>query len=118
MLYNGNKPWNVPLNIRDLIDGGIIPERYLLRGGYYLLDENRVPEPRLSELHNLASAVIYYECHRRTDDMKSTLTQMMKLLEKEDFSEIRQVLLWAFRLTGKKFNEEDINKLRSLQEGP
>ena len=117
VLYNGQTPWRVPLNIGEVIDGGIIPERYLLQGNYYLLDENRVTEQRLSELHNLAAAVIYYEKHRRSDDMRSALMKMMDLLTNEYFDEIRQVILWAFRITGRKFDEKEIKELQTLKEG-
>ena len=117
VLYNGEKPWNVPHDIREAVDGGVIPEQYLLKGKYYLLDENSVAEQRIEELHNLAAAVVYYEQHRRTDDMKLALKSMLELLKGEDFDEIRQVMLWALRITGKKFNEEDINSLRTFQDG-
>ena len=117
VVYNGLKPWKVPLNIRDSIEGGIIPENYLLKGEYYLLDESRVAEEKLKKLHNLAAAVIYYEKHRRSDDLKQTMSRMMDLLATEDFNDVRQVLIWAGLITGGMVNEKEINKLRTFQEG-
>ena len=117
VVYNGLKPWKVPLNIRDSIEGGIIPENYLLKGEYYLLDESRVAEEKLKKLHNLAAAVIYYEKHRRSDDLKQTMSRMMDLLAAEDFNDVRQVLIWAGLITSGMVNEKEISKLRTLQEG-
>lgn len=60
LLYNGQKDWNVPLNLKDLIDENI-PEKYIPNFEYYLISEKDVSDETLFELNNLISAIFYLE---------------------------------------------------------
>ncbi len=42
ILYNGNDDWNIPTNIKDLIEQNI-PAKYIPNYEYYLLSEKDVP---------------------------------------------------------------------------
>ncbi|MDC7233902.1 MAG: Rpn family recombination-promoting nuclease/putative transposase [Spirochaetales bacterium] len=117
VLYNGEKPWNVPLSLQDLIEDSIIPASYIPHVRYYLLEERNVLDSKLEEVKNLAAAVIYFERHNREEEMIKTIRKIENLLADEDFSDIRQYLLWVFRISGESVSPDEIQKLRNKTEG-
>ena len=117
VLYNGEKNWNVPLNVQDLIVKGIFPECYIPQCRFFLLDESKVPDDKLREVNNLAAAVLYFEKHKQDEDISHVLFNMMNLLRDEDFNDVRKLLYWVGRIGRISFRSEDIDKLNNIDEG-
>ncbi len=62
VLYNGDRPWNAPIHLRDLIASPIDAlAKFQPDLQYLFLDENHVPVEEGMELKNLAAAVFALE---------------------------------------------------------
>ena len=117
VLYNGEKNWTTPENVQDLIVKDILPDYYIPHSRFFLLDESKVPDDKLREVKNLASAVLYFEKHKQDEDINLVLIDMMNLLRDEDFKDVRKLLYWVGRVGSISFRSEDIEKLNSIDEG-
>ncbi len=60
LLYNGDKTWTSPLNIRDLIEN-TIPAEFIPDFSYYGIIENIIPKRELLKKKNAMSAIFYVE---------------------------------------------------------
>ncbi len=74
VLYNGNRRWDAPVDVADLVvpmPGGL--ETYRPRLKYFLLDEGRYADSELAPLRNLVAALFRMENSRTPQDVERAL---------------------------------------------
>ena len=89
VIYNGRRPWTVPVNVAELIAsgrGGSLA-RYQPSQRYFLLDEGRVGGADLPS-GNLVSALIALETNRDQVRAPELLGVLIDLLRKQDDAEL------------------------------
>lgn len=82
VLYNGNKRWNAPEEVGELIvpvPGGL--ERYRPQFRYFLLDEGRFSDAELASLRNLSAALFRLENSRTPHDIEQVLAALGRLAQ-------------------------------------
>ncbi len=119
VLYNGRKPWTVPVNIAELIEsvpGGL--ERYRPQLHYLLLEEARYTETELAPLQNLAAAVFRLENSRGPQEFGRVVEALIEWLKTpEQDSLARAFLVWRRRvLLPSRIPDVEISALHTLAE--
>ena len=61
VLYNGNQPWTVPEDIRDIIAAPELINRFVPSVPYLLIDELRLSVHHLGEVRNLSAYLFRLE---------------------------------------------------------
>ena len=89
VIYNGRRPWTVPVNVAELIASGrgASLARYQPSQRYFLLDEGRVGGADLPS-GNLVSALIALETNRDQLRAPELLGALIDLLRKQDDAEL------------------------------
>lgn len=119
VLYNGNKRWDAPEEIGELIvpvPGGL--ERYRPNLRYFLLDEGRFADSELASLQNLVAALFRMENSRTRQDVDSAIGALADWLQAPEQESLRRAfVVWLKRvhLKGRVSDKELIN-LNNLQE--
>ncbi|MDD5037289.1 MAG: Rpn family recombination-promoting nuclease/putative transposase [Methylococcaceae bacterium] len=121
VLYNGNRRWNAPADIADLIvpmPGGL--ETYRPRLRYFLLDEGCYAESELAPLRNLAAALFRMENSQTPQDVEQVLAALVTWLQAPEQTSLRRAFtVWLKRvfLPGKMPGVElsSINDLYEVQ---
>ena len=118
VIYNGNRPWNAPLNLSELITPVPEPLRSLLPNmSYYLLDEGRV-QPLAP--NNILSTIIEMERAPDTEQLAAALEQARKLLDASGNQSLgRTLLAWlkrvVLRFIAPGIKLDQLNYLEELQ---
>lgn len=121
VLYNGNRRWDAPEEIGDLIvpvPGGL--ERYRPSLRYLLLDEGRFAESDLAPLRNLAAALFRLENSRTPQDVERVLAALVEWLKAPEQASLRRAFtVWMKRvfLPGRMPGIEvaNLNELQEVQ---
>lgn len=121
VLYNGDKRWNAPTEISELIvpmPAGL--ETYRPRLTYFLLDEGRYAESELAPLKNLAAALFRLENSRTPQEVERVLSALVNWLAAPEQTSLRRAFtVWLKRvfLPGKLPGVElgTINDLQEVQ---
>ncbi|MFM8331269.1 MAG: Rpn family recombination-promoting nuclease/putative transposase [Candidatus Methylumidiphilus sp.] len=119
VLYNGNKRWNAPEDIGELIvpaPAGLARYRPSLR--YFLLDEGRYADSELAPLQNLVAALFRMENSRTRQDVDRAIGALGDWLQAPEQASLRRAfVVWLKRvhLQGRMPDEELVN-LNELQE--
>ena len=89
VIYNGRRPWTVPVDVAELIASGrgASLARYQPSQRYFLLDEGRVGSADLPS-GNLVSALIALETNRDQVRAAALLGALIDLLRKQDDGEL------------------------------
>ncbi len=99
VLYNGEKPWNSPLEVSELIEalpGGLMLYRPSLR--YMLIDEGRYAESELSSSGNLAVALVQLENSRAVPELRAVLKTLNQWLYAPEQASLRRAFsVWVNR---------------------
>ncbi|MCK4796317.1 MAG: Rpn family recombination-promoting nuclease/putative transposase, partial [Spirochaetes bacterium] len=114
-IYNGSKDWNIPTNLKDLIDIKI-PEKYIPSFEYYKIIQKDIPDEVLLKIHNLASAIIYLEKKRDEKGLKEAIDRVVELIKKESIIDIRMFTIWFKKMFKQKVEEEEVEKINNLME--
>jgi flagellar biosynthesis/type III secretory pathway protein FliH len=100
VLYNGNRRWNAPEEISELIvpvPGGL--DRYRPQLRYLLVDEGRYADSELAVQRNLAAALFRLEKSRGPDDVQQVLAALVEWLEAPEQSSLRRAFtVWLKRV--------------------
>jgi len=121
VLYNGNKRWNAPQEISDLIvESPVGLEHYRPRLRYFLLDEGRLEETELAPLRNLAAALFRMENSRNPEDVGKVLDSLLDWLKAPGQDSLRRAftvwlkrVLLPGRVSGVEFS--DLNELQEVR---
>lgn len=121
VLYNGNKRWDAPTEVADLIvpvPGGL--ENYRPQLTYFLLDEGHYTDSELAPLRNLAAALFRLENSRTPHDVEQVVSALVTWLQAPEQTSLRRAFtVWLKRvfLPGKLPGVElgSINDLQEVQ---
>ncbi|HZI76238.1 MAG TPA: Rpn family recombination-promoting nuclease/putative transposase [Gemmatimonadales bacterium] len=116
-LYNGERAWQAPFDVADLIGpvpGGLDAYRPRLR--YVLFDELRLPDVSTEERENLVAALFRLEQARLPADFARKIGELAELLRaNEDLR--RSFTTWLTRvLLPSRFREVRFPEIQDLQE--
>ena len=119
VLYNGDRRWNAPEEVSDLIasvPGGL--ERYCPRLRYLLLDEGRYADSELATPLNLTAALFRLENSRTLDDVRQVLDALLKWLNGPEQASLRDAFTaWLKHvLLPRRMPEVEFSGLNDLQE--
>lgn len=119
VLYNGSRPWQMPLDLKELIEpvgGGL--ETYLPSFCYLVLDEGHLPKEELEPLDNPVTAVFQLEQVSSFEELQDVVRALKDVLDGPDLEGPRRdMLTWLRRVIlpavcpGEEFPE-----LRNLKE--
>ena len=96
LLYNGQKNWTIPSNVRDLIDKRI-PARFIPSFEYYKIIEKDIPDETLERLHNLVSAIIYLEKRKDKKALKAAIDKVLEMIRQENIIDIRMFTVYPLK---------------------
>ena len=121
VLYNGNRRWDAPVDVTDLVvpmPSGL--ETYRPRLKYFLLDEGCYADSELAPLRNLAAALFRMENSRTPQDVERVLAALVTWLQAPEQTSLRRAFtVWLKRvfLPGKLPGVElgSINDLQEVQ---
>ena len=119
VLYNGNRPWRMPLELAHLVEP--VPkglEAYVPRFTYALLDEGHLPSDVLGPLDNPVTAVFQLEQAESLSDVRRIVSELVVLLEGEGMEAPRRdMITWLRRvILPIAFPGESFPELRELKE--
>ncbi|MBN1498572.1 MAG: Rpn family recombination-promoting nuclease/putative transposase, partial [Spirochaetes bacterium] len=114
MLYNGERKWSSPVNVRNLIEKTAIPEKYLPFFQYCKIAENEFSDSFIIEIKNFIAAVFFVE-NNNPEKIKSEIDILIQLLEKEKPELIETFRNW-FSHAIKVDKDEIVDKLDNAME--
>ena len=94
VLYNGENPWNAPVEIADLIEKVPAIGEYGLHFKYLLLDENTYSKEMLLQIRNIVSTLFLAEAHY---DIDLLAQELVNLYQREQDKPAVSLLLNWFR---------------------
>lgn len=113
LLYNGDRKWTAPSDIRELIHPDI-PEQYIPGFQYYKIIENELSSQTLLQIKNMVSAIFYIE-NMSPEELGDHIQDILKLLESEQPELFDLFGAWFNNVLGSRAGEFD-GHLSSLQE--
>ena len=99
MLYNGNKRWDAPENISELIDDTGINRYYIPSFKYYKIDEENFSKETLIKLGNGISAIFYAE-QTTAKELKEQIYIISDLIKNEHKDVIVAIESWLLNYVG------------------
>lgn len=121
VLYNGQRPWTAPTDLKDLIAPGpsaLVPYQPGLR--YVLIDENTYADSDLATMRNLVAALFRLEQSRDPEPVHEAVRALGEWLTDPEQSELRHsFVVWlreaflATRLPGVELPE--LNELENIR---
>lgn len=115
LLYNGSKNWDVPRNIRDIIDTNI-PEKFIPSFEYFALILNKVPDTYLDNLSNLIAAVIRMENAGNEKKLRIAIDRIVMYIRYEDPSDIRDYFIWLKHMFQNDLKEIRVDTIHDIME--
>ena len=119
VIYNGRRPWTVPVDVAELIASGrgAALARFQPSQRYFLLDEGRVGSANLPS-GNLVSALIALETNRDRARAPALLGALIDLLRKQDDADLTAAFgEWAAQvLLPRRFGRSVTGPLPRLEE--
>jgi len=94
LLYNGNRRWNAPVDITDLIPSSPLLGEYGLGFRYYKIAENEFTREALLRIRNIVSTLFLAEAHYDIDLLE---TELLALFEAEADKQAVSLFLNWFR---------------------
>jgi predicted transposase/invertase (TIGR01784 family) len=119
VLYNGERRWQAPIDLDDLIypaPAGL--EKYRPKLSFLLLDEGRFAIQDLSGLNNLVAALFQLENSRTEQDIQDVLRHLLDWLKSSEQTSLRRAFtVWFNRvLIPRKMPDTDFAEFTDLQE--
>jgi len=119
VLYNGERRWQAPINIDQLIHpapGGL--EKYRPQLSYLLLDQGLFSREDLSDLRNLVAALFQLESSRTEWDIQEVLRHLLLWLNSPEQSGLRRAFtVWFNRvLLPRKAPNAELTEFNDLHE--
>ena len=92
LVYNGDRNWNAPDNIRTLIRPQLA-DKYLPSFRYYKIIEKDIPDSTLRDIHNAVSAVFYLE-KSSSRDLGKRIKELSKIVSEVNHPIIKLLRSW------------------------
>ncbi|HRX16056.1 MAG TPA: Rpn family recombination-promoting nuclease/putative transposase [Spirochaetota bacterium] len=115
LLYNGSKKWNVPRNIRDLINKNM-PDRFIPSYEYFAVILYEVSDKYLDKLSNLIAAVILMENAGDKNKLRIAIDRIVMYIRDEDPSDIRDYFIWLKNMFSVELKDTKLDSIRNLME--
>lgn len=61
--------------------------------------------------------MIYFEKHNKEDELIYSIEKIESLLSDTNFEDVKQYLRWVFHISGSRFSDDEIQKLKDISEG-
>ena len=115
VLYNGDREWNAKTEIAQCIENKSIPEKYIPKMSYYLIDINKIYN---QEMDALVASVVYAEQHSEYNQRENYLKNLENLAQKIIPLELKEAFTNWFIITFTGIiAEKELEKLKySLEE--
>ena len=91
VLYNGDRKWNAATEILDCIEKVGIPEKYLPKMSYYLIDMSKIE--KLAEMDTLVASVVYAEQHSEDNQKKDYIEELGRLAKEIVPNDLKEIFL-------------------------
>ena len=97
LLYNGNKPWNVPDNVKDLIEQHDFLHTFYPDFSYFKIIERNFSEQHLKDIGSIISTIFLMErCGK--NELRNIEESFRDVLEKEDIHVVSLFTVWLKHL--------------------
>ena len=119
VIYNGEGRWTAKRDIADLIETVSGPlAGYQPRQKYWLLDEGRIPDEALPDIHNTMAEIIRLETSPEPEDMRRVIARLVQNLAGPEYASLRRALtVWMKRVLLKRLLPgEEVPEINDLQE--
>lgn len=119
VLYNGERRWQAPLQLNQLIQPAPVGlEKYRPQVCYLLLDEGRFNQDELRSLNNLVAALFQLENSRTEQEIQSVLVRLIDWLKDPKQTSLRRAFtVWFNRvLLPAKASNTHFTELNDLNE--
>jgi len=90
MLYNGDRDWNAPLNVSDLIQDADLLGKYALNCEYFKIVEHEYGKEQLLSIRNIVSTLFLTETHYDINLLKE---EFVAVFERETDRQAASLLL-------------------------
>ncbi len=112
MLYNGDRKWDAPVNIADLIEGNALLGKYAINFEYFKISENEYGKEALLKIRNIVSTLFLAESHYDVDALKEELLSLFE--NEEDKQAVSLFLNWFKQLSAHgKIDPDDYKYLEN-----
>ena len=119
VLYNGERPWQAPTHLEQLIHSAPAGlEAYRPQLSYLLLDEGRLTLDDLTQTQNLVTALFQLENSRSEQDIQAILVHLIEWLKSPEQSGLRRAFtVWLKRvILPARTLDEQFPEINDLQE--
>ncbi len=113
ILYNGKDDWNLPSNLRELIENRL-PAPWIPSFQCFVIVEKDVPKEHLDRLHNLVAAVFLLERQQDEEGLGRAIMEVVDYLQGEEMPAIRDLLDWIGKLFRDGPEPAVVQQLRTL----
>ncbi len=115
LLYNGEDPWNVPDNVKDLIEDNEFLKPFYPDFRYFKIIERDIPIEELKKIGTVVSSVFMVE--RFGKEELSVISESLKdVLEKEDIHVLRLFVVWLKHLLlNKRLDERALYEAMNIR---
>lgn len=115
LLYNGDKEWNAPAKISEVIEDSRLLGRYALNFEYFAIPINKYNKDYLAKIKNVVSLLFLAEAHYDAELLEK---MFLEVFEKEtDKGPISLLLNWFIQMKKHgRIPEEDVDKLERIYE--
>lgn len=113
LLYNGERKWTAPEDLRILIEQNI-PCDYIPGFRFYKIAENEISKETLFEVKNLIAALFYVE-NASPETLKKEIDLVAGMLQNERPEEIRIFSNWL-RMTFLDTNDDIYGEVKKLED--
>ncbi len=109
LLYNGDRHWDAPVNIRELIDSGTIECAYIPDFSYFKIAENEFGVETLRKIKNGIAGVFLIE---NTDphDRKKQIDALIEIIEDEQPEVINLLQGWFLNFLKRADEKEELTQ--------
>lgn len=113
VLYNGDRRWTAPVNIKELIEQEPSLGQYSLNFEYFKIAENEFSQEQLLRIRNIVSTLFLTESHY---DINLLIAEFLNIFENEEDKQAASLLLnWFHQLrVHKRIDPSDYDKLKTV----
>ncbi len=112
VLYNGNKKWTAPVELKTLIENHELLGEFGINFKYFKIAENEFSPDSLLKIQNLVSTIFLSEVHY---DIDVLLDEILGLFDKENREAVSLLFNWfKYLYENKRITEDDFEQLNKV----
>ncbi len=116
LFYTGEKNWNVPFRLEELIRG-YLPDRYIPHFEYYPIIINDYSDETLFEINNLISAIMVMSKGSDGWELQEKIKRLGSCLKQEHKDDLRMFTGWLVQLLSEKEPLPEIDGIFRRKDG-